>query len=821
MTDLQLLDKLLITKQGGQQIMKRILVLVFISMQFILAKPNNYKLNGTVLDLITSKPLANVSVIISSRLSSKILNGTNTDEKGRFEFTNLTEANVRVKFSLVGYISQVIDSVSLGSTSRLGLIKLEPTTIEMKEVVIKSLKPMIEEHADRQVLNVDRMPGNSGTVTEVLKNSGLVDVDPSTNAITIRGEGVKIKMDGHESSMSGEMLNQMPATMLDQVEVILAPGAKESAEGGTYIINLITKKSQFDNFSGSLYLSSTTTKTNYAGIDINYKVDKLNVFMETYGYYYESKNESESERYVYNSPLMYYQNSKGGSSNYGMYGYAKFGFDYDFDAKNSLTVYATYNGSRYNYSMNNDNFVYNSGNLLQYGFNRTTTNESPNNDLTFYGFYKKQFEKRGNELTFDFMYTGITGTTLSDMDVAYSYIPSKPQIEKSDRKLDASTIVFKTDYSLPFNTDRLETGYSFTRRNRKNDYIVNDFSYLTNTWRDSLKLSNIFEYTENIHALYLTYAYKLDKFDIKFGLRGENLNTEGNQFTQQSNFRENYLSYFPNLNVSYKLSDLLQIGFNTFRRVTYPQMYYLNPFRQYNGPNTFFEGNSKLEPTYSNSYALNLSRYINLYYTKSTGIITNASGIENDSIMVSSYINLNKNESYGFDLTFPYYNSPMMPIHLPDFITMMNISFGGTFTKQTGKYLQQDLTMEDKTYRINANIGLKLWWDIDASIYFMYRPAVDNKLYKRNASHYSGIYLSKRFFDRKLNVSMSVINILNFNSYENQSYGSGYYTNSRFHMINSSGISISLSYSFNDYKQRNDRKIGDDRDKSGEGNSSL
>ena len=57
---------------------------------------------------------------------------------------------------------------------------------------------------------------------------------------------MKLQMDGHDYAMPGEMLAQLPASMIDQVEVILAPGAKESAEGGTYILNLITKKNKFE-----------------------------------------------------------------------------------------------------------------------------------------------------------------------------------------------------------------------------------------------------------------------------------------------------------------------------------------------------------------------------------------------------------------------------------------------------------------------------------------------------------------------------------------------------------------------------------------------
>jgi hypothetical protein len=802
---------------------KCVLAYYFILVNLILASilPGSYKLNGTLADLMTSKPLPNVSVSIMSRTSGKVITGINTDEKGNFELGNIPESKVRIKFSLVGYRSQVIDSVSLESTSRLGLIRLEPTAIEMGEVVIKSLKPMVEIHADRQVLNVDRMPGGSGSVTEVLKNSGLVDVEPSTNSITVRGENVKIKMDGHESNASGDMLAQMPASLLDQVEIVLAPGAKESAEGGMYILNLITKKNKIDNYNGSISLSGYSNNRSFGGTSLNYKVNKLNLFSDFYFGYYEFQNENESERYVYNSPNMYYTNTRGSNSNYAHYIYLNAGMDYDFDDMNSITVYGSYNVYDYKNSSNNNTLVNNSSNIFQYDYNRDYLMDSPSSDLSLYGFYKKKFGNDGNELTFDAMYTMLTTDPTREMILDYSYKPNLPQMQNSLTNTDAKTFIFKTDYVLPFNTDRLGAGYSFTHRTRKNDYEVKDYSYMNSDWRDSLKLSNVFEYNENINALYLTYAYKLEKFDVKLGLRGENLNTEGNQVTQQIDFHENYFSLFPTINVGYKISDMLQLGFNAFRRVIYPQVYYLNPFRQFTGPNTFYAGNPKLDPSYTTSFAFNLSQYVNVYYNKATGIYTSAIATENDSIIISSYINLNSSETYGFDLTFPYYNSPMMPIHLPDFITMLNVTFNYIYKKQDGVYLNEDLSMTDKTYSIRASLGFKLWWDINANLSAYYKPEINNKLMRTSEFKSLQLYLSKTFMDKKLRVSIIGSDLLNSMKTENQSIGANLYTRSSFTPLYSRGIGISVSYMFNDFKERNDRKVNDGRDGGNNGGGGM
>ncbi|MCU7497592.1 MAG: TonB-dependent receptor, partial [Ignavibacteria bacterium] len=710
-------------------------------------------------------------------------------------------------------------SVDLEQSSRLGLVKLKSSAIVMPEVVIKSLKPMIEFEADRQVLNMDRLPGSSGSVTDALKNSGLVEVDPQTNKISVHGQNVKIQMDGHESSMSDDMLAQLPAAMIEQAEVILAPGAKESAEGGTYIINFISKKNTFDNYSGSVSLRTGTDKRTGGGLNLNYKKDNLNIFAQGYGSYYEFNSNSESQSIRYASKSLYNQTSAGNSNSLGRFGYAKLGFDYDFNEKNLMTLYGTYNLSGYNANNRSDYDVLDNTGRHQYGYYRDGFNKGDYGTLSVYGFYKRKFETKGHELTFDLKYSSIDNPSENKMKLDYSNKPLTPEMQNGKTGVNAKTMIFKTDYTFPFTSGRLEAGYSFTYRNRENDYDVLNFSYIFNGWRDSLGLSNLFRYKERINALYTSLSYKTGNFDLKGGLRAENLNTDGNQVTMNTNFSENFLNFFPNLNVLYKFNDMLNLGFNAFRRVTYPQIYYINPFRQYSGPNSYSAGNPKLQPYYVSSYAVNFSQYINVFYVHSTGYYTNAVATENDSVLISSYINLNSGKTFGVDLTLPYYNSPMMPFHLPDFITMLNIQFHFLSKKQIGQYIKEDLSMTENSYSINANLGIKLWYDIDFNCDMYYRPKTKSRIAYSGEDKYFDIYFSRSFMDRKLRLNLSISDPFLWQKSQGESFGSGYYSRWSYKYTNLRSISLGITYMFNDYKDRRDRNLDDGRDGGGGGSS--
>ena len=688
-----------------------------------------YKLNGAVVDSASGKGLPGANIVILSRKDNHIITGATADARGFFTVEKIPAKNVRAKFSMMGYQTKLIDSVSLENTSHVGVIRLRASAIDLPEVVVKAIKPMIEFKIDKQVINMDQVPGSSGSLTDALKNTGIVDVDPQSNAISVRGQAVKIEMDGHPFEAPSNMLAQMPASMVDQVEVVLSPGAKESAEGGAYILNIITKKRTQNNFNGSVSLNSSSNNRNYGGLNFNYKAGKFNWFTSFFGGYGEYSYINSSEKTNYNSPDFHDIRSSAHTKSGGYNGYLKFGLDYDLDDKNGFTFYGTLNKFNYNSDGGTLNSVDNNIGARQYDYNSKFNDDYGWNNYSMYAYYKRKFDKKDEELTVDGYVTNIATPSTTELNTGYSYTNNVPQLHNSYTDQRANTIIIKTNYILPSDIGKFETGYNFTYRNRMENYSSIDYSYLTGSWQDSLNLSNLFKYRENIHALYLTYSNGFGRWDLKAGVRFENLKTHGDQVITGENFSETYLNFFPDFNLSYKINDLFSLTLNMFRRVRYPQMYYVNPFKKYNGPNSYTAGNPGIKPYFINSYAIRLSQYIDAYYVFSTGMFDYVMGNVQDSISYNSPINLSSNKTYGVELTLPYYNSPTMPFHLPDFITMANIQFGYNYRKKAGSYLNEDLSDWGNYTWLNTNLGFKLWYDIGANISFRYTPETKSQRY--------------------------------------------------------------------------------------------
>lgn len=788
------------------------LILFVLTCSTIYSQSNSstYSLSGYVADSETGNGLEGVNIIFTSRRDSSFIGGVTTDSTGYFSSDKITERNVRIRFSMIGYRTKVVDSLSLESTSRIGVVKMEAGSIDMPEVVVKSIKPMIEFHADKHVVNVDQVPGNTGSLTEVLNNSGEVQVDPTTNAITVRGEAVKIQMDGHNFNMPNDMLTQMPASTIDQIEVILSPSAKESAEGGIYIINLISKKSILDNLNASINLNTSTNNRNYGGINFNYKNGKLNVFSALFGYFGEYKWFSNNEQVNYNSSSLFQQLSTGEGSGKGNNFYWKFGFDYDISETDLITFYGTY--SRYKSDNTNHNFtgIFDSTDLQTYNYDNLNEGYHKYSNLSYYAFYRKKFAEKGHEITFDGMYTLMQNPSETDKNLTYSNKPK--ELHNDNVNNNSKTLILKVDYKYPTEIGNFETGYNFTYRNRENDLKSLDFTELTGGWFDDMNLSNYFKYKEEIHAYYVTYDNRFGDLGIKTGIRIENLLTKGEQITTNENFTKNYLSVFPNLNISYKFNDTFQLTLNIFRRVRYPQLYYVNPFKRYMGPNSYSVGNPELEPYFLNSFGLDLSQYINVYYVFSNGLYYSANSVIDDSVSVQKYVNLNSNKTYGIDLTLPYYNSPNMIFKLPGFISMLRLQYSYNYREQTGNYMNDNLSYSGNYHYLRASIGFNLWYGINAHISYRYNPEISTVRFKRQSDSYLSVYLSKSFLENKLRVNLSVSDLLNTQRRESETFGTNFYSKSVWEMYRSRSVSIGITYLFNNYRERRDRNIDDGRD---------
>ncbi len=774
-----------------------------------------HKVMGTVVDSASKAPLPGVNVMAVSLQDSSIITGTATDENGKFTLEGITQNRVKVRVSNIGYQPKAVITNITKSGLDLGRIELGQSVYEMGEAVVTAQKPMIEYEVDKQVVNIERTPEAGGSVTDALRSSGAVNVDPTTNKISIRGgSDTKIWIDGKPAQMTDDMLAQLPASSIEKVEIITNPSAKDDPEGDSGIINIITKKDGLGTLSGSASLSTSTRKWHNGSLTLNYKINSFSFYGNASGYFGKGSSSGENRGTVYEND---YRHSSTGSRDNdfdGNFNNAKLGFDYDIDTMNLISFTGNYSNSDFNWGGVGDYYYYSKLSALNdSSYSQNNDGFNKRDEYSFTGYYRKKFNTKGHEITMDGYYSILKYDNGNDYGAEYLYSAGYPDMQNNSTFTDNKTFIYKTDYVNPSSAGKIEAGYNFTYRDRTNNYDALNFSYLEHAWIDSLGLSNEFNYKENIHALYGSYSNSVGKLDYKAGVRVEQAYTEGDQRATGEKFTTDYLSWYPSATLSYNIWNNFPVSANFTKRVRRPWMDVINPFVRRNSPTSYYTGNPKIEPTYIYSYDLSLERLLKFYYRSSEGSPTDVTIIGDDNISRSTTVNLASNKNYGVETSLSYIKGdPRMPFTLPGFITMINMNVSYYKNENKGEYGIEDLTSKSDNWNMNGSINMNAWYDINTNLYLYYRPANNDTRNRHNSQLYLYAALSKAFLDRKLQVRITLSDLLDTGrEWVSEEFASTYYSYNKWTSSVGRSIGLSLTYSFNNYRPKQERNIGDDR----------
>jgi len=777
---------------------------------------------GNVIDSKSGTPMIGVTIAVYSISNQKVLAGTSSNKKGTFDIKcSFKEKNLFLKISFIGYETKEIDSlVFTNNKADLGVVKLNPSSIMLNAVEITGQKPMVEFYIDKQVINMDQVPGaQSGSVSDALRNTGIVEVDPSTSKISVRGNSnVNILIDGKPQVMADNLLAQMPASYIDKVEVITTPSAKDDPEGDAGIINIITKKNKLQNYNGTVSMYSSTMDVGYGSLGLNYRKNSLNIFGSANVYLGDFSRLSSGTMTNYLSDELHSQIYDGKTRTRGYMSMFKLGMDYDFDTLNSISLSGNFNKTNGKMTISNYNVYYDINNIPTYNYSTVDDGRGDFNNYTISADYKKKFNSKGHEWTADAFFSNMLNSTTDLLTTDYSYLPVTPGLQNSVNDVYNKTVIVNTDYVNPMESlGKIEAGYKFTMRDRKATFDNTNFDYRYGIYDDSLLgLSNVFKYRENIHALYFSYTNKISFLEYKLGIRDEQTFTDGLQEMTGEEFKTDYNSLFPSIGLSYKLNELFQFSFNAARKINRPQMEMINPFIKVNGPNNITRGNPELAPTYVNSFELKFNPLVNIYYSDSKGRPSSISTIAKDSITtVNTTINSANNKSYGFELTIPIINEPRFPVKLPDWFGMFNVRIAYNHFSENGGYLTEVYSINRDSWKFSGNCNLNLWWDINLVFYYNIALKTEDERYRTSASDFAGFYIKRDFLDKKLTLGININDLFRGVHPVNETYGSDFYSYNRTETVHNQNIGLSIRYNFNNFTNRQEKDVDDGRDKEG------
>ena len=263
-----------------------LLALIFLASAKIFAQGTG-TIEGTVLDG-TGKPVEFATVLLLQRADSSLVKGAITDAKGAYLFDAIKYGNYLLKVKMLG--SKNAESPAIILSEKQPSLRVKPITLVeeekvLGEVVVEAQRPLIEQHIDRMIVNVDgSILASGGTALEVLQKSPNITIDGNDN-ISMKGrQSVMVMIDGKQTYLSSQelanMLRSMSADAIDKIELITNPSAKYDAAGTSGIINIKLKKNKSFGTNGSVNAGlgyGRWEKAN-AGLSLNHRNRHINLF---------------------------------------------------------------------------------------------------------------------------------------------------------------------------------------------------------------------------------------------------------------------------------------------------------------------------------------------------------------------------------------------------------------------------------------------------------------------------------------------------------------------------------------------------------------
>lgn len=624
---------------------------------------------GKLVDVSSNQPLSFATVSLINKADNQP-KSMQTDMDGKFTFAGVGNGTYLLQAKYVGYLTLNRDTIHISPKKQavnLGAIKLSPSKGVLKEVTVTAQRSQIQLGVDKKSFSVDQsLVSQGGSATDLLANVPSVQVDADGN-VSLRGSSnVRILINGKPSALTGDLadiLQSIPASSIQTIEVITNPSSKYDAEGQSGIINIVLKENAQRGFTGSASATAGTHNTYNANLNLAYQNKKVNVYTnlsyrraDRIGNGYSNKNtiftnghdtlqnQTQDQKFSFRGENI------------------RSGIDYNIDPKTTISFSNNINiRNRTRYQDGATNILGDNNLTQQVLQNNTSPGSGHNYDFNL--DFDKKFKKKGEELTADVGYsTGNennydylnTGYTNYSPDTAYSFLQNNHTINHEHNWN------LQLDYTLPLKNGNIDMGYRSTFNTNNNNYMV-DTADAISPFSADLAQTNDFLYKEVVHAVYTDFQHTFGKFSIQAGLRLEDahINTSLTDSAKKTPYHDYYWRLYPSLFLTEKLSDDQTLQLSYSRRVSRPRDREISPFLNTSDPLNYTEGNPALLPEDTHSFELSYIDYYksltltsSLYYRLTNDNIQQIRTfyMDNPNISLTDFENVKSASNAGYEL---------------------------------------------------------------------------------------------------------------------------------------------------------------------------
>lgn len=760
---------------------------------------------GEVQDLQSGVPIEFATISLLAFDQDKVITGGVTDSKGRFRITEIPVGRFRAQIGFMGYTSATVDDIRLtprgGIEQDLGTIRLEPNVQALEAAEIVEQRSTLEMMIDRKVFRVgDDLNSAGANATELLRNVPSVDVDIDGN-LSLRGSGnVTILIDGRPSGLVGSatqsLLEQIPASSIDRVEIITSPTAKYDPEGVAGILNIILKKDKLEGKHGQVSVTWGSDENHSGSINGNMRGQKLNFSFNAGWNKRNNFRWGDSERLqafggelegAYDSLSTLLSNSYADNESHSWN--VRAGLDWMPSSKTTWNL-----GVRTNQSSNRG---------VEDVVNLETWSTDAVGGFTRYGLSSRDNASTDLDLGYEHKYgerhtlqafarwsqrEGVSHDSLwQDLPSAALDSAYLSNANLNDGGNWNTTV--QADYEKPLDHDgKLELGYKTILRESNEDQRF----WQRDSARTPFEQAYDFRYREDIHAAYVTWGRKYGAWGVQVGGRGEVVYTtaelQGDSADlaaaveqlggDEALFVNDYVSFYPSANLSYTVDDRNQWVLSYNRRVNRPRGRQVNPFVDNADPRNLRYGNPFLRPEYTDGLEFGhqlttkaVTLTTSLFYKTTRDVIRRYIEVAETGVAYRTFVNLARQSNSGLEVVAMWRKGRTLQVRLN----------GSVYYQSTdGSNLAPDLGNNgfqgNAGYQVSALV--KGDWKVQLDGRYRAPAEYPQGTFAGYVSHSAAV--NRDFYDGKLRASVRVSDLFDQRQWSYTSEGSDFFQDGTF-----------------------------------------
>jgi len=633
----------------------------------------NGEVRGAVMDGDANVPVAKATVVVRSKRDSSLVTGTVARDDGTFRVQGLRPGDYYLRITSMGYGPRN-EPFTVGAAGAEAVatvsVKLSKVAVTLTGVEVTAATPTITIEPDRNSYKAKDVAATATNASDVLDHVPSVAVD-GDGKVSLRGnENVAIQINGRPAPVRGAQLGsylkQLPASIVERVEVIPTPSAREDPEGMAGIINIVLKQNVDLGMSGGVTVGSAAANGRYnMSGNLGNQTGPWTLFT-TYGYNNDNRGIigiNDRERYNSLGALsnITEQDLNGRNVN-GGHNFST-NVDYKLNDRDVLTNVLSLNFRDFTDNTRSAYTELNSSRSILDRYDRIKDSEVDSWVADYTLAFKRTLEPRKHELSTEIRFNRSAD---DDHTMLWRQAPtstSSTRLEGERQNTDAVTRTFngQLDYTRTLaERTKLESGFKSTGRWLDREFLVEKDALGTNQWVVS-NLSNDFTFDEYVQAVYGVLSHGVGKWELQGGLRGEYAKRDFILKKSGENFPFSYTSVYPSAVARYKFTEATEGKLSYSRRVRRPGTQELNPFPAFFDVQNVFIGNPNLRPEYTDAIELGWSRngamttvQLSPFYRRTTDVmrvdINTADVVDGREVTSVSFKNLDNSTSWGSDL---------------------------------------------------------------------------------------------------------------------------------------------------------------------------